>query len=181
MDRPAGARIKKWGWTQLLFEQKYLRSDGSEAVQARIERIHIDAGGYSSIHRHHQQANTFYVHRGILRLREFVLDGQVPVEVSAALMQADDHPVTFLAGDVHQFEALTDVEALEIYVAVGEGDASGADIERFSENGMIEFGKLDNGIAKRALANMSEDQRRLPISGSLHTELDEALGGQTEP
>jgi hypothetical protein len=136
MERPAGAEVKPWGWTIPLWSQAYTRPDGSTGILVRGHRAFIKAGGFSSIHLHEQQQNLFFVQSGVLQLRSFIMDGQVPVPVGVAeRLSADDRPVTFNEGVPHQFYAETDVECLEIYFAVAGGDACPSDIVRYTENG----------------------------------------------
>lgn len=132
MERPAGAESKAWGWAEEITRQTV--PDDPSKVLCRNVRVFIKRGGYSSIHRHNQCANIFAVISGRLFLRR--LTKFAPHSVEAEWVQeANDHPITFRAGELHQFEALTDVRALEIYIAIPGGDASASDIERFSQNG----------------------------------------------
>jgi hypothetical protein len=136
MERPAGAEEKAWGWTLPLWQQSYTRPNGEVGTLCRGHRVWIRRGGFSSIHLHEQQQNLFFVNRGVLQLRDFIMDGKVPVPVGEPLrLGQDDRPVTFNEGVPHQFYAETDVLALEIYFAVAGGSALPSDIVRFSENG----------------------------------------------
>ncbi len=135
MPRPADAEEKTWGWAQPISSQPYIRADGSEAVLCRCVRVFIRKGGYSSVHFHRDSTNIFSVTSGKLILRQ--LKRQPPFEILAEWTQeANDHPIFFQPGRVHQFEALTNVLALEVYIAANNGDASQADIERFTKNGV---------------------------------------------
>lgn len=136
MDRPEGSEARAWGFCLPLWKQPYKRPDGSNAVRARAERIGIVQGGYSSIHEHREQSNVFCVFKGRLLLREFIMDGQVPILSGELELLPDDRPMTLDPGLVHQFEALTEVEALELYIAHGAGSADPADIMRYSQNGV---------------------------------------------
>jgi hypothetical protein len=137
MERPAGAEAKPWGWNIPLWTQTYTRCDGTIAVLCRGVRAFINGGGFSSIHEHRHQQNWFYVRRGRLMLKTYVLDEGLPMQLGAPRwLGPDDHPVCFKPGVLHQFIANDgDVELLEIYMASTDGDAVSADIVRYSENG----------------------------------------------
>ncbi len=128
---PDGAERKTWGWRLPLWSQPY-----EHGCVVRVERIGVVAGGYSSIHRHNQQANVFSVLKGTLCLR--LCHPRSPRETVLLEWSVNpgDRPFTFSAGSFHQFEALTEVEALEIYLATEGGDASPQDIERVTQNGI---------------------------------------------
>lgn len=134
IERPAGAEQKAWGWAQELWRQTYRRKDGSEAVLCRGVRVFIRQGGYSSIHLHANCMNVFSVRSGQLTLRSFSRT-EPTNQVVEFVQEPTDMPASFGAGRPHQFEALTDVEALEIYIATEDGDAAVTDITRFTENG----------------------------------------------
>lgn len=143
MERPAGAEEKPWGWNLPLWSQTYAKPDGAVAVLCRGVRVFIRDGGFSSIHEHRQQQNWFYVNRGRLMLKTYVLDEGKPRQLGVPQwLGPDDHPVCFKAGVLHQFVAQEDVEALEIYMAVSGGDAVSSDIVRYSENGPRNLGTL---------------------------------------
>jgi hypothetical protein len=144
MERPAGAEVKPWGWNQPLWTQTYQRPDGTIAVRCRGVRAFIKAGGFSSIHKHEHQQNWFYVSRGRLMLKTYVLDDGQPRQLGVPQwLEPDDHPVSFKPGVLHQFVANDgDVEAVEIYMASTGADAVASDIIRFSENGPRSLGTL---------------------------------------
>ena len=136
MEVPVGAEVKPWGWSLPVWSQTYVRPDDEIGVLCRGVRVFINAGGFSSIHLHRYQQNLFFVKSGVLQLRDFIMDGSVPVPIGVPFrLGADDRPLTFNEGVPHQFLAETDVEALEIYFAVAGHDSLPGDIERFSENG----------------------------------------------
>jgi quercetin dioxygenase-like cupin family protein len=137
MERPAGAEEKAWGWSERLWDQTYIRQDGTTAIRCRVVRVFIRAGGYSSIHRHKESSNIFSVISGRLTLHDYI-EGEKPNHSAKCSLEAGDHPLAIPAGCLHQFEAEQDTLALEIYIAMPEGDASAADIERFSDNGCKE-------------------------------------------
>ncbi len=108
---------------------------GSEAVLCRGVLVFIKKGGYSSVHCHHRCSNVFSVTQGKLTLRQIFRDP--PHEVYAEWTQErNDLPMNFAPGRLHQFEAQTNVLALEVYIAEADGDACINDIERFTKNGV---------------------------------------------
>ena len=140
------AEKKPWGYLEEIGRQHYSCEGVVNAVLARQVRARINPGGFSSIHRHNEQSNDFYVLSGQLWLREFRLDGAVPVQIgSQVMLEPNDHPLHFAAGHIHQFEAETAVVLLEIYVATPGGSAVPEDIERFSENGVRPDGYVPPG------------------------------------
>ncbi len=115
---PIGSRQGKvWGITQLLFA-----FNGIEC-----HRIHAIKGGYCSKHSHKHKWNRFIVLSGQLVVRLFHGLGKIDETILASGHVTDVPP-----GVLHQFEALEDTEALEIYWTVLEAD----DIDRESEGGV---------------------------------------------
>jgi quercetin dioxygenase-like cupin family protein len=90
---------KIWGKTEALF--------GHNNVE--IHRIEIDAGGYCSKHYHKNKWNMFFVESGELEV--IVWNGDV--QDSTILNAGESSAVP--PGDFHQFRAVTDVIAFEVY------------------------------------------------------------------
>jgi quercetin dioxygenase-like cupin family protein len=134
MELPAGAERKPWGWTMALGSRAEGHHEDGFRILIRDARIHVKEGGYSSIHLHHSQSNTFHVLEGQLLVSEYELEGDRPVLVGSHTLHPGD-ALTFKANVPHRFLALTEVEALEVYVATPDGDAFSGDIQRFTENG----------------------------------------------
>jgi mannose-6-phosphate isomerase-like protein (cupin superfamily) len=133
MTPPPGAERKPWGWTLPLGSRGETGTDGLRLL-VRDARIYVDPGGYSSIHHHRGQSNTFHVLSGRLQVTEYVIQDGAPVQVAKQVL-AEDEAYTVPAGRLHRFLALSPVEALEVYVATKDGEAYGGDIHRFTENG----------------------------------------------
>jgi quercetin dioxygenase-like cupin family protein len=108
---------KVWGTTQRVFETS----------NVSVEVVKIAAGGYCSRHRHLRRDNLFHVLEGHLRVKTRK-DG---LEDEIVLRPGESTLVK--AGDVHWFEALTDVVALEVYHARVEAD----DIVRETQGGRL--------------------------------------------
>lgn len=134
-ERPPGAEEKPWGWMLETNRQTYERADGSIAVQVRTVRVFIKAGGYSSVHKHNECTNLFSVIEGKLLLRRMEEDPPYNKHVEW-LQEPGDQLAVFTPGVYHQFEAVTDVLALEVYVATDQGDAAPSDIDRVTKNGV---------------------------------------------
>jgi len=88
----------------------------------------IFAGGFSSRHRHRCKANVFYVVRGELVVRTY--SSRKDREGRPQTLRAGER-VTVDAGVWHRFEAVTDVDLIELYFAA----QSESDIERLDEGG----------------------------------------------
>lgn len=108
---------KIWGDTAPVFCQN----------NVEIHLVSIHAGGYCSKHRHAAKANQFLVIEGALEVRRWKAYG---LEDVTTLNGGDS--TTCPAGEWHQFRALTDVTAIEIYWT----ELDPADIERETVGGM---------------------------------------------
>lgn len=108
---------KLWGTTKLVTANKV----------CELHHILIKAGGYCSIHKHQTKSNGFYVLSGRLLVRVWKPSGAVD---ETRLKEGDYMVVN--PGLKHQFEAISDCEALELYWAEYSAD----DIERDSIGGM---------------------------------------------
>jgi len=113
---PGAIQGKKWGTTQCIFA----------ANNVEVHRIFARKGGFCSIHRHVGKFNTFFVESGSLLIRTHK-DGLDDETVIGAGQSTYVRP-----GDEHQFEALEDTWALEIYFVFLDPD----DIQRSSQGGI---------------------------------------------
>ena len=94
---------KQWGQTALITSNKALE----------LHHLHIQAGGRCSKHRHLTKYNGFFVIRGKVCIRVWKADQGLVDETILG-------PGQFTAVEPpewHQFEALEDTEALELYWA----------------------------------------------------------------
>lgn len=89
---------KLWGGTRCVHR------DGSHEVH----HASIRKGGYSSRHSHRTKANLFYVLSGTLLVHRYDPD-EAPVTLTAG------QRYTVPSNRDHRFEALTDVELIEVY------------------------------------------------------------------
>jgi len=92
---------KIWGSTDLIFS-----NDNFE-----VHRIFINKGGTCSKHKHQYKHNIFYVERGILNIKVWKKDYNLIDVTRLTQREMTDVP----PGEFHQFEALADTVALEIY------------------------------------------------------------------
>lgn len=107
-----------------------VRSYLDDSVQ--VEWIRVLETGFSSIHVHRNKLNIFRIEWGKLQVNYFYGDRtQPPIEY---ILEGNDYLVVD-AGQVHQFFALTDVAATEIYVATAGATVDPEDITRYSSNG----------------------------------------------
>jgi mannose-6-phosphate isomerase-like protein (cupin superfamily) len=129
---PIGPRQGKiWGVTQLLFHHN----------NVECHRIHAVRGGYCSQHSHEHKWNRFVVLSGRLAVRIFH-NGKADETILGPGHVTDVPP-----GVVHQFEALEDVEALEIYWVLLEA----SDIDR---------GGTEGGINQEAISCPQDNEVR---------------------
>lgn len=91
---------KVWGETRCLFSTHALE----------VHRIEVRAHGYCSVHRHEHKWNGFYVERGELLVKVWQLSGTLD---ETRLGPGDTMQVP--PGVKHQFVALSDVLAFEVY------------------------------------------------------------------
>ena len=103
---------KSWGQTKLITSNKALE----------LHLITIKKGGFCSKHKHHTKFNGFLVFSGLLMVRIWKPD-QGLVD-STEIGPGEYTEIT--PGHYHQFEALEDTTAIEIYWA----EFDPADIER---------------------------------------------------
>jgi mannose-6-phosphate isomerase-like protein (cupin superfamily) len=112
---------KVWGQTELLEANGVLE----------FHRIHINEGGVCSKHKHRHKWNGFFVERGALLIRVWKNNYDLVDET----IIRDGQYTKIAPGEYHQFEALKDTVAFELYWA--EFDHN--DIERetagYSKNG----------------------------------------------
>lgn len=116
---PIGPRQGKlWGWTQLLYAHN----------SVEVHRLSAKPGGYSSRHMHRFKWNRFVLLSGKLAVR--IYRGEDVDETVLLPGQVTDVP----PGVCHEFEALEESEALEIYWVVLDA----GDIERENTGGVHE-------------------------------------------
>ena len=94
---------KFWGTNRCIY------SDSS----FEVHHAHIVAGGYSSKHHHVHKVNNFYVVDGTLRITSYEQDDK---EVHVVTLGAGT-TFSIPPGIQHKFEAITDVDLIEIYWA----------------------------------------------------------------
>jgi quercetin dioxygenase-like cupin family protein len=107
---------KIWGRTRLI----------TKNAACELHEIEARQGGYCSIHQHRTKFNGFHVQSGRLLIRTWDSAGDESVSVLGAGEYLAVQP-----GLKHQFEALTDCRALELYWA----EYSPEDIERDTVGG----------------------------------------------
>lgn len=116
-------KIKDWGRTRSI----------AATPAFSIEEISVEAGGHCSWHLHECKHNTFCVFTGVLVVQWKTLTGLIE---QYRLVGPSPH-LTVAAGTLHQFEAMTPVEALEIYTPAASGiSVDPEDIVRFSAGGI---------------------------------------------
>jgi mannose-6-phosphate isomerase-like protein (cupin superfamily) len=106
---------KVWGTTETVFKDK----------NTHIELIRVDKDGFCSLHRHNSKYNLFLVLSGRLKVTTHK-DG---LEDSVVL--GPFQRTTIAPGHFHQFHALEEVVALEVYWTQLED----SDIERKNQGG----------------------------------------------
>lgn len=111
---------KVWGETSTIFKSN----------NVEVHYITIKAGGFCSKHLHAHKANRFNVISGTLLIRIWKSYGSHELVDETTLDIGDE--ITVAPGEHHQFEAITDVQAIETYwVTLDSGD-----IEREVQGGM---------------------------------------------
>lgn len=110
-------QAKVWGTTQCLFQSE----------TAEVHLIRPARGGFCSIHEHVGKHNLFYVIAGQLKVTIF-RDNDVRDETVLGPGMA----TTVAPRERHQFEAVEDTIALEIYHI----RLDPADIQRYSQGGL---------------------------------------------
>lgn len=95
----------------------------------------IQAGGYSSRHSHSRHDNIFLVLSGVLVIYQY--DSSSPEDVQIVWKLNKGMSAIILAGQIHKFEAITDVRLLETYIPLGEATTTSMeDIHRLDEGGV---------------------------------------------
>ena len=106
---------KVWGQTVPVFAGN----------NVEVHHIRIRAGGFCSRHRHAHKHNLFYVLSGALRIKAWKADYDLCDETTLHAGQATTVP----PGEFHRFEALSPVEALEVYwLTLDPGDIERKDV-----------------------------------------------------
>jgi len=91
---------KVWGTTEAIFALN----------NVEVHRIDIRSGGFSSRHRHAHKWNMFFIENGLLEITTWKANGVIDSTV------LDRNETTAIPpGELHQFKALTNVVAYEIY------------------------------------------------------------------
>ncbi len=120
-------RIKLWGKTKCV----------AYSPRGTTHQAHAVERGFSSRHYHPDQANTFFVLFGSLRVETWV--GERPIGVPHSIVTlAPTQAFTVPAGTWHRFVALTPVAVIELYdhpPRPAEGDVP-PDIVRYDEGGV---------------------------------------------
>jgi len=110
---------KKWGTTFLVFKNEFIK----------ICFIDIKKGGYSSKHSHKVWTNHFSVISGRLKIYQWTDEG---FQDETTLNPGES---TFIPeGIKHKFEALTNVQCIEVYTPPKVSDE---DIDRDDTGGLI--------------------------------------------
>lgn len=112
---------KVWGHTKPLFLKN----------NVEIHHLHIQKGGYCSVHKHISKFNRFIVLKGKLKVtvrKHYVTEILEDVTILEPNMETTVPP-----GDFHMFEALEDTECLEIYWV----ELNSNDIERITYGGRL--------------------------------------------
>lgn len=110
---------KSWGTAQTLYVDDCLQ----------IDRIHAKAGRMCSRHFHRHKTNCFVVLSGVLEVTEYE-----PGSGSRITVTLNEHSPVYAVRENHEhrFVAVTDVVAIEVYVAIS-GEVSRDDIYRIAE------------------------------------------------
>lgn len=118
---------KPWGTTtRLLFDENI-----------QVEKIVAHAGGYSSPHLHRHKWNQFWLISGCLLIRCFSrpVVGSGLVHSFELILDQSRRTIFIPAEMIHQFEALEDSVAYEVYGAEPGHVLDPNEITRFGENG----------------------------------------------
>lgn len=119
-------KTKPWGTTETLYRDGRLEFD----------RITVNPGGFCSRHFHQYKSNAFWVQDGVLAI---YIAGRDTVYAGAGT-----DVVTVPAGCIHQFVAMSYVEAVELYRATPDHAIQAGDIHRFSESGVYSDPRFHN-------------------------------------
>ena len=125
------AKTKPWGTTETLYLDD----------RVHVERIAVKCGGYCSRHYHRNKCNAFWVLDGVLAV---IIDGHETVYLGA-----HGGILSVPAGQVHQFIAMSAVDAIEIYRAFPETAIDLRDIHRFSEGGIASDPRVHDNLCSR--------------------------------
>lgn len=119
----ASIEVKPWGETWLVAREP------PERPTFEMWELRIKPGGFCSIHFHRRKRQFLFVASGILRMRLFNGAGRLRQETDFRAGAAIFNDVN----ERHQFQAMTDVLAFEVYQDVNQIDPE--DIIRLSEGG----------------------------------------------
>jgi len=115
---------KVWGKTRTLFAKNNIE----------IHRIEIKKGGFCSEHEHRSKYNAFFLESGSLVIRIWKDYGTEPNPPPDETVMEPGDFTTVSPGEVHQFEALEDCVAFEIYWT----QLDPGDIQRANHGGVKE-------------------------------------------
>jgi len=106
----------------------------------QVERIIVVAGGYSSIHKHHNKHNAFIVEEGTLAVHEWLGDAHGESDECIIHELVRGQGVTIDAGVWHQFLSRSGCVCAEYYSSSSQNDTEKIkpdDIERETAGGVI--------------------------------------------
>lgn len=116
---------KVWGRVRHIF-------DGP--IQVSI--LSVNAGGFSSVHRHVRRFNHFLVVSGMIRVRLYSGSNHDHVTMTHKLYSGDSYTVR--PGVLHKFECVKSGQVVETYWTEDGSPAEQEDIERLTVSGMTE-------------------------------------------
>ena len=125
---------KVWGRVRHIFEGP-----------VQVSLLSVNAGGYSSIHRHACRFNHFFVVSGMIRVRLYSGGNHDHVTQTWKLYAGDS--CTVRPGVLHKFECVESGQVVESYWTDDGSPAEIADIERLTEGGMMELSLHQIGAA----------------------------------
>jgi mannose-6-phosphate isomerase-like protein (cupin superfamily) len=131
---------KPWGKSRRVHIDRFVQ----------VEEVDILPGGFSSVHHHNKKDNVFYVASGELLVSVFHDD---LTEANRIIMKPGDWMVV-PAGQKHQFRAVSDVKAYEVYWLddpLKKGRIEPEDIDRSTQNGLDELPAMVDAVRIRNL------------------------------
>lgn len=121
--------VKPWGWSQEVYRDEL----------TRVVRIHVEPGGFCSVHKHERQDNEFVLLSGELKLYSSScwsgIEHWERNRPYSAHAEYDLNEYYASHNWLHQFMSPTGCEALEIYTSADGTPPDENDIIRFSEGG----------------------------------------------
>jgi glycine betaine/choline ABC-type transport system substrate-binding protein len=116
---------KLWGWNVPFYKD----------YSIELCEIRVKSGGYSSKHYHEYKENTFKITKGKLAVFVFNEDGSK--QLLTYYLDPDSPAVTLSPKVVHQFFALEETTAIELYRSSTDSKIDPQDIIRLSEGGLF--------------------------------------------